>query len=208
MDIDDLEKQSSLEAPVYKIARVILLELFDGYHIFYLQFTAFLTEMVGLCHRVGNILNLVFLSINDHCNLNGHNFRRKDGVHATYDKSCLFVVFSKVGLVQHVWLKVPLWEKLHMKRGLGLISGVAGRIELERNFEVVHDYFAVNFGLHLGPYSQSLRKFRSRAEFTGGLRKLYGKITGGLRLIHKAPANKAKFTEILRKFCALDGHLH
>lgn len=59
-----------------------------------------------------------------------------------------------------------------------------------------------------GPYSQSLRKFRSRAEFTGGLRKLYRKITSGLRLIHKAPANKAKFTEILRKFCALDGHLH
>lgn len=50
----------------------------------------------------------------------------------------------------------------------------------------------------MGPYSQSLRKFRSRAEFTGGLRKLYGKITGGLRLIHEAPANKAKFTEILR----------
>lgn len=58
MDVDDLEKQSSLEAPVYKIARVILLELFDRYHILYLQFAAFLTEMVGLCHGVGNILNL------------------------------------------------------------------------------------------------------------------------------------------------------
>lgn len=62
MDVNDLEKQSSLEAPVDKVARVILLELFDRYHVLYLQFAAFLTEMVGLCHRVGNILNLQFFN--------------------------------------------------------------------------------------------------------------------------------------------------
>lgn len=58
MDVNYLEKQSGLEASVDKVAGVILLELFDGYHVLYLQFAAFLTEMVGLCHRMGNILNL------------------------------------------------------------------------------------------------------------------------------------------------------
>lgn len=58
MDINDLEKQSGLEAPIDKVAGVILLELFNGYHVLHLQFAAFLTEMVGLCHRVCNILNL------------------------------------------------------------------------------------------------------------------------------------------------------
>lgn len=39
-----------------------------------------------------------------------------------------------------------------MKRGFGLVSGVVGRIELERNFEVVYDYFVVNFGFNLVIY--------------------------------------------------------
>ena len=52
--------------------------------------------------------------------------------------------------------------------------------------------------LRLGPYSQSLRKFRNCGKFTGLLRKVYATFTEILRRIHKASVDFAEYTEGLR----------